>query len=477
MLTADNIRLQRNHKEKLSSCYDVIVIGAGVVGCAMARQFTLEGASVLVIEKATDILEGASKGNSAILHTGFDAPPDSVEHSCIVDSYQAFLSIRKKLKLPLLKTGALVVAWTGQEEAQLEGILQKAFINGVDDACLIGAQEILRKEPQLSSAVKAAVHIPGEYVIDPWTTPYVLMLQAIRNGATLRCSTEVTGGEFDGEAWTISIDKGNFTGTTVINCAGLYGDKLDRMLIKQPAFEIRPRKGQFIVYDKAASHLLSSIILPVPSETTKGIVVCRTIFGNVLVGPTADEQQSREDTSVDKETLEALQQKGREIIPALADQPITATYAGIRPATQYKDYCIKYYRETRYISVGGIRSTGLTSALGIAKRVFGEYQQAGHKCEPRPEVGMPELSPIAETETRDWQLEGNDGIVCHCELVTRREIKQALGGEMPATSLSGLKRRTRVTMGRCQGFYCSEQLSELTRGHFEIPMTKEAENE
>lgn len=477
MFSSDNIRSQQNHKEKLSRRYDVIIVGAGVVGCAMARRFTLEGASVLVIEKAADILDGASKGNSAILHTGFDAPPDSLEHSCIVDSYQEFLSIRKQLKLPLLKTGALVAAWTGQEEAQLEGILQKARINGVDDACLISARAVLRKEPQLSPDIRAAVHIPREYVIDPWTTPYVLMLQAIRNGANLLCGTEVSGGEFDGQTWTIRTANGNVTGATVINCAGLYGDALDSMLINQCDFEIRPRKGQFIVYDKAASRLLSSIILPVPNEITKGVVVCRTIFGNILVGPTAEEQHSREDASVEQTTLQALQKKGSEIIPALADQPITATYAGIRPATQYKDYRIKYYRENQYISVGGIRSTGLTSALGVANHVFNKYQQSGHQCQALADIETPTVNPIAETETRDWQRDGNEGIVCHCELVTRREIKQALSGDLPAASLSGLKRRTRVTMGRCQGFYCSEQLSELTRGHFAVPMAKEGNDE
>lgn len=447
------------------------------MGCAMARRFTLEGASVLTIEKGADIIDGASKGNSAILHTGFDAPPNSVEQACIADSYREYLQICKQLKLPLLKTGALVTAWTAKEEELLEGILDKAYINGVDDAELITAKTVLKKEPQLSTRLKAAIHIPRESLIDPWTAPFVYMLQALKNGARLMRSTQVLSGRLEGDNWIIRTSKGVFKGATVINCAGLYGDKLDAMLIDQTAFEIRPRKGQFIIYDKAASQLIHSIILPVPNEITKGVVVCRTIFGNVLVGPTAEEQQSRDDASVQKETLQSLRQKAEEIVPALAEQPITATFAGIRPATEFKDYCIKHYRDKHYISVGGIRSSGLTAALGIAQLVFKKYQQSGRSHTPRSEIIYPSVTAIAETETRDWQLEGNEGIVCHCELVTQREIKQALTGEMPASSLSGLKRRTRVTMGRCQGFYCSARLSELTQGCFDVPMAEGDGNE
>ena len=460
-----------------SAHFDVIIIGAGIVGCAMAREFTLQGASVLTIEKGSDILAGASKGNSAILHTGFDAPVDSLEHACIVESHQEYLKIREKLKLPLSTTGALVTAWTPEQEAQLQGILEKAHRNGVDDVELISARSVLKREPELSPRVKAAIHVPRESIIDPWTAPYVYMLQALQNGAQLWRSCELLGGVFEGEQWLLETSQGAVSGQTVINCAGLYGDVVDQRLTQHSEFEIRPRKGQFIVYDKAASALLNAIILPVPNEITKGVVVCKTIFGNVLVGPTAEEQPERDNASVNRATLEMLRQKGEEILPALAGMPITATFAGIRPATQFKDYCIHFDRQKHYISVGGIRSTGLTAALGIAKKIYRDYAGAGRSHEAVSDVAYPTVKPIAETEQRDWQCAGNGGIVCHCEWVTEREIKQALDGDMPARSLSGLKRRTRVTMGRCQGFYCSARLSELTAGHFENPMALEDDNE
>jgi len=441
----------------------------------MARQFTLEGATVLVLEKGTDILDGASKGNSAILHTGFDAPPDSVEHACIVAGYQEYLNIRSKLKLPLLETGALVTAWNQNEENLLTGILEKAHINGVTDAKIISAKETRGLESELSPNVKASIHVPREFVIDPWTAPTVYMLQAIENGAKLLCNAEVQSGEFDGAKWKIKTSQGTATAPTVINCAGLYGDKLDEMLIGKSAFEIRPRKGQFLVYDKVASQLIKSIILPVPNEITKGVVVCRTAFGNVLVGPTAEEQKSRDDASVTTEELLGLKAKGEEIIPALVDIPITATYAGIRPATQFKDYCIEAFQDKQYISVGGIRSTGLSGALGIAHHVFKQYSGFGKSHAPVSVISYPNVTQIAQDEKRDWEKEGNEGIVCHCELVTQREIKQALTGAMPARSLEGLKRRTRVTMGCCQGFYCSAKLSELTQGCFKESIAKDGD--
>ena len=450
--------------------HDVIVIGAGVIGCAVARRFTLEGAKVLVIEKGVDILDGASKGNSGILHTGFDAPPGSLEQTCVAAGYREYMEISERLKLPVLETGALVVAWTPEQEEKLDGLMEKARANGVGTVSRLTAQQIAAKEPNLSDATLAAFHVPGEVVIDPWTAPYAYLLQAIENGAEVRRNTTVTGGEFDGALWRVETSDGTVKARTVINCAGLYGDRVNEALIGESNFDIRPRKGQFVVYDKPASALVSSIILPVPTETTKGVVICRTIFGNVLVGPTAEEQESRDDASVDTAALIALRQKGEEMIPGLATCTITATYAGIRPATGGKDYHIHPYPHKNYICVGGIRSTGLSSALGIATHVYARYGEMGNTHKASKPCTWPEAPAIAEHASRDWRKPDNDGIVCHCELVTRREIQNALSGPLAASSLSGLKRRTRVTMGRCQGFYCSAQLSDMTEDCFNEPL-------
>jgi len=392
--------------------FDVAVIGAGVVGCAIARRFTLEGAKVAVIEKAPDILDGASKANSAILHTGFDAPPGSLELSCIREGYREYAEIHRELGLPLDKSGAHVVAWSDDEAARLEQVAAQAAGNGFSDVGLIGADELRRREPNLSEHAVVAVAVPGESIIDPWSAPYAYLGQSLENGASLFLDCAVTGGAFGGKQWRLETSRGALICRHVINCAGLYGDLLDAALLGAANFKIKPRKGQFVVFDKAAARLINSIILPVPTDQTKGVVVCRTIFGNVLVGPTAEDQESRTDTSTQEEALRSLLASAAEKIPALANMPVTAVYAGLRPASEHKHYRIEAQPDRNWITVGGIRSTGLSSALGIARHVYGLNSDWGANHRPIEMPKIPEIPLLAENGLRDWRREGHGEIVC-----------------------------------------------------------------
>lgn len=453
--------------------FDVAVVGAGVVGCAIARRFTLQGARVAVIEKASDILDGASKANSAIMHTGFDAPPDSLELSCIRDGYREYADIHQQLGLPLEKTGAYVVAWSEEEREGLDDMLEQAHRNGITDARLVDAQALFRLEPELSAQALAAVMVPGESIIDPWSAPYAYLRQALQNGAQVFTNSEVTRGEFDGSLWRLETSRGVLQSRHVINCAGLYGDVLDSKLLGIATFNIKPRKGQFVVFDKAASQLVNSIILPVPTPRTKGVVICPTVFGNLLVGPTAEDQDSRSEAPTDEATLRDLIAIAASKFPALDGMPVTAAYAGLRPATEYKEYQVKARANRNWITVGGIRSTGLSAALGIARHVFRLYEESGAKHKPVDRPKFSQATILAETGLRGWRRKDHGEIICHCELVTEGEIETALNGPLAARSLSGLKRQTRVTMGRCQGFYCSARLAELTADRFDTPMSVE----
>ena len=456
--------------------FDVLVIGAGVVGCAIARRFTLEGAHVAVVEKASDILDGASKANSAILHTGFDAPSGSLELECIRNGYQEYTEIHQNLGLPLEKTGAHVVAWNDEEMAKFDAILEQAHTNGIMDVKIVDKKELHRMEPNLSSNALAAILVPSEAIIDPWSAPYSYLRQALMNGAEVFLSSEVTGGHFENSFWELQTSNGKLKSRQIINCAGLYGDKINELLLGKSAFKITPRKGQFVVFDKAAHSLVNSVILPVPTERTKGIVIFQTVFGNLAVGPTAEDQQSRSDTSTDEETLQTLIDAGVEKIPELKHMPVTAVYAGLRPASEYKDYQVTQDNTRNWITVGGIRSTGLSGALGISKYVYKLYSQTGNKHKPLKKPQHPQSPILIETSSqglqRDWQVRNHEEIVCHCELVTKREIEQAFEEPLAARSLAGLKRQTRVTMGRCQGFYCMARLAELTDGRFKNPIAK-----
>ena len=435
---------------------DVAIIGAGVVGCAMARRFTLEGAKVLVIERAPDILAGASKGNSAILHTGFDAEPASLELECMQAGYAEYLSIRKRLGLPVLETGAMVVAWSPEELARLQPIFATAQVNGVGNVEMLPPERIYAREPDLAPGALGAVLVPGEHIIDPWSAPLAYLLQAVNNGAELRRGAELKAAKFWDGVWQLDTTTGPMAARWLINCAGLWGDKVEQLALGMSSFTIKPRKGQFVVLDKAASAHIRTTLLPVPTERTKGIVLCRTIFGNVLVGPTAEETDERDIATVDHEILAGLVAHAARLVPALTQAPVTAVYAGLRPATELKQYRIDCRAKDHYIAAGGIRSTGLTAALGIARHVFDLYASAGNPHDPIAEPLWPTVPNLADHEARDVGKPGYGEIICHCESVTRREIEQALNGDLGAKDIGGLKRRSRAMMGRCQGFYCSE---------------------
>lgn len=465
-----NAQSQRTGNE----LFDVAIIGAGIVGCAAARRFALAGAKVALIEKGSDILSGASKANSAILHTGFDAPKGSLELALVQAGRQEYLDIHQAMNLPLVETSALVCAWTPDEALKLEGIAEQGRQNGVDRLRLLTSAEARTVEPGLAGNLVAALHVLDEHVIDPWSAPLAYVNQAIALGATVLRQCEVRAGAFDGE-WRLETSHGDIRSKWVVNAAGLFGDHVDACLGFQSEFKIKPRKGQFVVLDKAASRQLKTIILPVPNEITKGVVVCPTAFGNILVGPTAEEQDDRIRATVEHDTLEALVLHGSKVVPGLSHIPVTAVYAGLRPATEKKEYRVIHRPERNAITLGGIRSTGLSSALGLAQHALKLYGGADRgEFTPRatPMVSMPNL---AESRPRDWQADNHGDIVCHCEMVTRREIEATLSSALPPGDFGGLRRRTRAGMGRCQGFYCNAKLAEISKGCLATPLAVDQE--
>ena len=310
--------------------------------------------------------------------------------------------------------------------------------------------------------------MPREHVIDPWSPFLGYVLEAQAHGATVLRSTEVLGGSFDGRDWRLDTTDAPVAAGTVINCAGLFGDVIEQRLLGESHFTIKPRKGQFVVFDKLAARLLRSIILPVPNERTKGVVLARTVFGNVLVGPTAEEQEDRDRPTVTEPELRALIARATEMVPALADVAVTATYAGLRPASEEKHYRVRHEPDRNFVTVGGIRSTGMTAALGLARHV--ERLVTGDSEVLTPLAPAVPLPTLAEHTVRDWQRAGHGEVVCHCEMVTRREIETALSGSLPPRDLGGLRRRTRCAMGRCQGFNCLGTLAEITADRFHEPI-------
>lgn len=445
--------------------FDIAVIGGGVVGLAILRRFAIAGLKCVLLERGSDILSGASKGNSALLHTGFDAPPKSLELRCMNAGYAEYLRIRQKLNLPLIESSALVVAWNETELAALPAIVEKAHKNGVKDVRAISQTELRLKEPKLANSALGGVFVPGEHIIDAWSAPLAYAHQALAHGAVILRNAEVTDGEFTQDAWTLVSKQGRITASVVINAAGNFGDLVE-LIARLSPFTIKPRKGQFVVFDKPAYKLLRAIILPVPTARTKGVVLFRTAFGNLAIGPTAEDQDEREIATCDQDTLRWLRFRAIALVPALANIDVSATYAGLRPASEHKDYVIEAVKDRNWITVSGIRSTGLTSSLGIADYVSQLYDKNfGNLPKKSPEQFWTPVPNLSEGRIRPYMKGGE--IVCHCEHVTRGEIETALEGPLPAGDMGGLKRRTRAMMGRCQGFYCSAHIAEITKGRFD----------
>ena len=444
---------------------DVAIIGGGVVGCAIARDFTLAGARVVLLERGADLLSGASKGNTALLHREFDAPPGSLELQCIRRGRERFNAIRESLNLPVLETDGYLVAWNEAEQARLPEIVALAQRNLATDVVALDRDTLRARVPALAPTALGGIWVPGENVIDPWSTPLAYARQALANGAFIERRAEVRAATLTPRGWCLETVRGSVRAEVVVNAAGLFGDRVEAFA-RPPPFEIRPRKGQFAVFDKSAAEVLKTIVLPVPTSRTRGVIVTPTIFGNVMVGPTAEDQTDRERARVEESTLATLHRRAVEMIPALGAHAVTAGYAGLRPASGQDDYHIEVLTERRWITVAGIRSTGLTAALGIAEHVIDLHRRhfgAGWSGVALAEPAIIRMPNLAEHRSRPHHRAPPEEIVCACESVTRAEIVSALTGPLPATDMDGLKRRTRCLMGRCRGVDCRESIARLLR--------------
>jgi glycerol-3-phosphate dehydrogenase len=449
--------------------YDVAVVGAGVVGAAIARALAGYRLSVALVEGAHDVGSGTSKASTAILHTGYDAAPGSLEAGLVRRGWELWNEIGPVLGVPIEHTGAILVAWNETEVAALDGITEKAHKNGYDAVYRIDADELYRREPHLGPGALAGLVVPGEGIMCTFTAPLALATEAVVNGVALHLDAPVTGVRA-GSAGDHMLElpgARTITARWVINAAGLGSDDIDRMFGHE-RFTVTPRRGELIVFDKLSRSLLSHVILPVPTKMGKGVLVSPTVFGNVLLGPTAEDLEDKSATGSSAAGTAGLLEKGRRIMPELLAEEVTAVYAGLRAATEHSDYQLFLHAEQRYVCVGGIRSTGLTAAPAIAEHVAGLLRDAGLALEPRddyrpfrmPNIGEAFLRPYADPEAvgRDPEY---GRIVCHCERVTQGEIRDALTAPIPARDLDGLRRRTRTRMGRCQGFFCGPQIDEL----------------
>ena len=452
-----------------------------MVGAAIARELARYRLDCVLLEAGPDVGTGTSKANTAIWHTGFDAKPGTLEARLVRRGHELLGEHAPALGIPLERVGALLVAWNAEELAALPGIREQAEANGCPDVRPVTLQELYRREPHLGPGATGALEIPGEGIVCPWTTPLAFATEAVAGGVELRMDTRVKGvrpegsGEPRGGApvgqasgvHELVTTAGPVRARWLVNAAGLHADELDRML-GHDGFTVTARRGQLVVFDKLARPLLRHILLPVPTAVTKGVLVAPTVFGNVLLGPTAEDTGDKADTASTADGLAGLLAKGARILPGLLAEEVTAVYAGLRAATEHADYQIQVYGPQRYACVGGVRSTGLTSSLAIAEHVVAALGRAGLPLHPKPHAERVRMPNIGEAFLRPYRSAAaiaadpdHGRILCHCERVTRGELLAAVRSAIPPRDLDGLRRRTRALMGRCQGFYCTGAVASL----------------
>ncbi len=460
----------------MSEPVDVLIVGAGVVGTAIARTLAQYDLRCVIVDASNDVGTGTSKANTAILHTGFDTVPGSLEGRLVSRGAALLREYADQAGIPVERTGALLIAWNADQQAELPAIADKARRNGYRAVRPVTAAEVYSLEPHLGPGALSALEIPGESIICPWTTPLAFATEAVGAGVRLLLTTKVTGvrpddsGRPAGPGHEVLTTSGTLRCRWLVNAAGLGSDKIDRM-VGGDGFTIRPRRGELIVFDKLARGLVGHILLPVPTAATKGVLVAPTVYGNVLLGPTAEDIADRADTATTASGLAGLLAEGRRIMPDLVDEEITATYAGVRAATEHRDYQIRVLGRRRYACVAGIRSTGLTASLGIAEHVVQQMQTEGLALRTGKRVGPPRMPFIGDAGVRPYQDSARIAcdqaygeIVCHCERVTLGELRDALSSTIPPADAEGLRRRTRARSGRCQGFYCGAAVAELLAG-------------
>lgn len=441
-----NMRTQTHH-------FDVLVIGGGVVGCAILRELARYQVSAALLERNPDICEGTSKSNSAIVHTGFDAPPGSLEARLLADARDLWPSVIADLHIPYIQTGALMLALTPEDLQTLESeIIPKAERNGVFLQRLT-REEILENAPYVNPTVLGGVLIEGEGVIDPFWTTRAYCENALHNGASVFTGEGVTELHVEEARVQVRTSGGqDFSASLVINAAGLWSDEIAR-LAGDTSFTITPRKGQFVIVEE--DHGVAQIILPVPNKVSKGILVTPIVFGGIMLGPTAEEVEEKTDLATTAEGLRVVREGVRKYVPDVAEAESVRQFAGLRAVGSVSDYIIRPSTAgSRLLHVAGIRSTGLSASPAIG-RYASELVRAELGLLPREDF-QPELPEyLAEAHSDEGE------VVCLCRSITRGEIVAALRSPLPPGSLDGLKRRTGAMLGDCQGNLCLPRILDL----------------
>jgi glycerol-3-phosphate dehydrogenase len=445
----------------MAEVYDVIIIGAGVVGSLLARALTRYQLAVLLLDRAADVGEGTTKANTAIVHAGYDAKPGTLKAQLNLAGNAMFDQLCAELDVEFDRCGTYVVGLQPSDQETLEDLYTRGEVNGVPDMRLLNAEEMRQREPAISETTIGALFTPTGGIVDPFGLCIGAAESAVLNGATLALETEVTGFIRQGDAIIdVKTTRGDYRGRWVVIAAGLWADVLMRQA-GLDGFTVKPRKGEYFVLDRVAAEQVHTVLFPCPTPVSKGILVTRTIHGNVMLGPNATHVSERDDVSTSAEGLNEVMSGALKLVPGLNVRQVIRTFAGLRASGGDGDFIIAAPTERPGLVVlAGIDSPGLTASPAIAEYVVALLGERGLPLKPRaayhPErKAIPRFSLLSREEqavliARDPRY---GRVICRCETVTEGEIVAACHGVIPARTYDALKRRTRVGTGRCQGAF------------------------
>lgn len=461
--------------------YDTVIIGAGVVGCAIARELSRFRLKACVVERGEDVCCGTSKANSAIVHAGYDAPNGTLKAKLNVEGNAMMEDLATALDFPFKRNGSLVTCTEVEGLPMLKILKERGEKNHVKGLKILNREEAAAMEPNLSDQVIAALYAPSGGIVCPFNMTIALAENAFVNGVEFRLNESVVSvrhfqDKVSGyKGYQVETDKEVLYTKTVVNAAGVYGDVFHNM-ISEEKIHITPRKGEYCLLDKSAGQHVSHTIFQLPGAMGKGVLVTPTVHGNLLVGPTATDIEDKEGTNTTPQGLAYLTQKAKESVKDLPMGQVITSFAGLRAHEDGDEFIIGEVQDASgFFDAAGIESPGLTSAPAIGVMVAGLVAEK-LRLEKNPDFngtrkGIPHLDEM-DMETRAELIRKNPAyghIICRCEMVSEGEISDAIHRPLGARSLDGVKRRVRAGMGRCQAGFCSPKTMEILAR--EVPMT------
>ena len=454
--------------------YDVLIIGAGVTGCAIARELSHTGLKIALSDACDDVAMGASRANSAIVHAGYDCVPGTLMAKLNVRGNEMFDDMCERLNVPLLRVGSFVIAFGEEDEKELNNLLERGRANGVPGLEIISGERAREMEPKLSDDVTAALWAPTAGITCPYELTIAMSENARANGADILLRKRAIAIDCADDEFTVKFEDGTqVSAKYVVNAAGVYADEVAR-LIGDDSFTISPRKGEYMLLDKQAL-CVGTVIFQTPSKLGKGVLVSPTVDGNIFAGPTAQDKVEKNDTQTTPEGLAELKKFSLKSVPTLNLRQVITSFAGVRAQPSTGDFIIRPSdKNARFIHAAGICSPGLSSAPAIAEYVRGLIKEAGADTAERADAiyvrehAKPFRQMDADERAEAYKRNPLYGrIICRCETVTEAEIVDAI--HRGATTVDGVKRRTRAGMGRCQGGFCAPRVMEILSRELGVP--------